>query len=259
MEPFLINVDNNLINKMKKFYNSQMIVNDDEKILFIAKTVGCSIVCYTDYRVEFKGINAATELQRWQKKQDKNFPTIEEGIYTGGHIGACEYGSLDYFGPMCVVACYVDDKDIEWLQSMDLENVTNLSDVEIVNKGRLIKDKIVYSLLLLDNTHYNQAIANGINQANVKAKLHNDAMTNVIQKTQQSTSIKVVEQFISSKTYYNYLKNEVVVVKDAIIEQNAYQKYLAVRCSYVIARYAYLQYHTNMFKSLKIKLLLFCF
>ena len=27
------------------------------------------------------------------------------------HVGCYETGSLDFFGPLCVVACYVDQKD----------------------------------------------------------------------------------------------------------------------------------------------------
>ena len=37
------------------------------------------------------------------------------------HVGCYETGSLDFFGPLCVVACYVDQKDEFWLNKLNLE------------------------------------------------------------------------------------------------------------------------------------------
>ena len=52
-------------------------------------------------------------------------------------------------------------------------------------------------------------------------------------KLQQSVDTKVIEQFVSSKTYYNYLKSEVVVVKQVQFEQNADLKFYAVWLSLI--------------------------
>lgn len=254
MEPIVIKINKNILEKMKKFYDSQMISNDDDNILFAAKTVGCEIACRADYKVEFVGINAQNEVNRWRKNTKSNNSFNDDGVFIQSHIGATEYGSTDYFGPMCIVSCYVDQNDIEWLKEIDVTRTAYLTNQEIIDKARKIKDRIVYSLLLLDNSHYNKAIGNGVNQANLKAKLHNQAITNIMQKLQQPINTKVIEQFVAGKTYYNYLKSEVVVVKDLVFEENADLKYYAVGCSYIIARYAYLQYFANMCKSLKVAL-----
>lgn len=255
MNPIIIAVKDNLLEKMKKFYDSQMIESSDEEYLFIAQTVGCRIVCHNDLKVEFIGNNASVEANRWTKITDTTSDSVDiDGICVESHIGATEVGSNDYFGPLCVVACYIDERDIDWLKSIDVCNPYNLTDQEIVEKARVIKDRVIYSLMLLDNAHYNQAIVQGVNQANLKAQLHNEAITNVMQKLQQPIKTKVIEQFVSSKTYYNYLKNEVVVVKDLVFMEHADLKYLAVGCSYILAKYAYLQYFVNICKKLKMKL-----
>lgn len=256
MEPIIIDINQVVLDKMKKFYDSQMIVTNDSNLIFSAKTVGCTISCSADMKVEFIGINALNEANRWQKKTNTKTKMCinDEGIFIDSHIGAAEYGSNDYYGPMCIVACYINKKDIEWLKSIDVTHTAMLSNEEIIKKAREIKDRILYSLLLLDNSHYNKAISNGVNQANLKAKLHNQAITNVMQKVEHPVEIKVIEQFVSSKTYYNYLKSEVVVVKNAIFKENADTRYYAVGCAYILARYAYLQYFANMCKSLKIAL-----
>lgn len=97
-------------------------------------------------------------------------------------------------------------------------------------------------------------VQEGFNQANIKAKLYNQATVNVMQKVKQNVKVKVINQFVSPKTYFNYLKNEVIVVKDLMFETNAEEKYMAVLAAEILSRYAYLQYYANMTKSLKMNL-----
>ena len=97
-------------------------------------------------------------------------------------------------------------------------------------------------------------IDNGLNQANIRARLINQALVNVLQKAKKNVEFKVIERYISPKTYFNYLKNEVIVVKDLMFEEHADQQYLAVLAAEIISRYAYLSYYASMTKSLKIKL-----
>ena len=77
---------------------------------------------------------------------------------------------------------------------------------ELVRVAKEIKDRLIYSLLILDNSHYNAMAKAGNNLANIKAKLYNQAVTNVMQKVSMPIKNKLVNQFVSPKTYYNYLK-----------------------------------------------------
>ena len=56
------------------------------------------------------------------------------------------------------------------------------------------------------------------------------------------------------KTYYNYLKSEVIVVKDLSFEQKGEEQYFAIMCSSILSKYAFYQYFNNMSRSLKVKL-----
>ena len=125
---------------------------------------------------------------------------------------------------------------------------------ELVRIAREIKDRLIYSLLLLDNSHYNAMVKAGNNLANIKAKLYNQAVTNVMQKVGMPVKSKLINQFVSPKTYYNYLKHEVIVVKDLTFVQKGEEQYLAIVCSMILSKYAYLQYFTNMSRSLKMNL-----
>ena len=193
-------------------------------------------------------------VEKYAPVTEAGSSTGEKNYYPLSHIGCDETGSGDFFGPLCVVACYIDERDYDWLMSLNIRDPKLMTPQEVIDIAREIKDRLVYSLLILDNSHYNQMAAAGNNLANIKAKLYNQAVTNVMQKVAMKVDKKVVNQFVSPKTYYNYLKNEVIVVKDLSFEQKGEEQYLAIMCSSILSKYAFYQYFNNMSRSLKMKL-----
>ena len=193
-------------------------------------------------------------VEKYAPVTEAGSSTGEKNYYPLSHIGCDETGSGDFFGPLCVVACYIDERDYDWLMSLNIRDPKLMTPQEVIDIAREIKDRLVYSLLILDNSHYNQMAAAGHNLANIKAKLYNQAVTNVMQKVAIKIDKKVVNQFVSPKTYYNYLKNELIVVKDLSFEQKGEEQYLAIMCSSILSKYAFYQYFNNMSRSLKMKL-----
>lgn len=258
MEPIKLTVGENTLEKMKKYYDSQMVPVDDANLIFKAHAIGCDIVAYQDGTIELSGQNAIQEAKRWSKKIASDVANIvkaaSEDVYSFHHIGCAETGSLDFLGPICVVSCYVSEADVEFLKELNIKELSELTNQDVVDYAKLIKDRLVYSLLMLDNSHYNKMIQEGTNQANIKAKLYNQATVNIMQKVKKNVKVKVINQFVSPKTYFNYLKNEVIVVKDLMFESKAENTYMAIVAAEILSRYAYLQYYANMTKSLKINL-----
>lgn len=257
MEPIILKVDDSTLEKMKKFYDSQMVPVDDTDLIFKAHAIGCEIIAHKDGSIEFHGQNSLQEAKHWSKriaKEIANMISASDDIYPYHHIGCAETGSADYLGPMCVVACYATEDNIDFLKSLDIQDINSLSNQDVVNYAKQIKDNLVYSLLILDNSHYNKMVQEGLNLANIKAKLYNQAIVNIMQKVKQNVKVKVINQFVSPKTYFNYLKNEVIVVKDLMFETHAEEKHMAVLAAEILSRYAYLQYYANMTKSLKMNL-----
>ncbi len=193
-------------------------------------------------------------VEKYAPVTEAGSSTGEKNYYSLSHIGCDETGSGDFFGPLCVVACYIDERDYDWLMSLNIRDPKLMTPQEVIDIAREIKDRLVYSLLILDNSHYNQMAAAGHNLANIKAKLYNQAVTNVMQKVAMKIDKKVVNQFVSPKTYYNYLKSEVIVVKDLSFEQKGEEQYFAIMCSSILSKYAFYQYFNNMSRSLKVKL-----
>lgn len=258
MEPIVLKVGKKTLEKMNKYYDSQMVPDDDgsESLFFKAQAIGCDIYAYTNGEVKFIGENALQEAKVWSKSIAKNATkkVVQDDLYTLPHIGAAETGSADYLGPICFVACYLNEEDIQFVKDLDISDLSIITNQEIVDYAKQLKDRLVYSLLILDNSHYNQMFEEGLNQANIRSKLFNQSIVNVMQKVKQNVKVKVINQYVSPKTYFNYLKNEVIVVKDLTFEKNAEERYMAVLASEILSRYAYLQYYSNMTKSLKMNL-----
>jgi len=256
VEPIILKVEDSTLEKMKKFYDSQMVPVDDKDLLFKAHAIGCDIIARMDGTIELHGQNAMQEAKHWSKKIAKELAnlTTSNDVYPYHHIGTAETGSADYLGPICFVSCYVTEENVKFLKSLEIKDLSSLSNQDIVNYAKMIKDRLIYSLLILDNSHYNKMVQEGLNQANIKAKLYNQATVNIMQKVKQNVKVKVINQFVSPKTYFNYLKNEVIVVKDFMFETKAEEKYMAVLAAEILSRYAYLQYYANMTKSLKMNL-----
>lgn len=171
----------------------------------------------------------------------------------GNYIGCKDDGANDLFGPLCVVSCLIESSDLPWLQELGIELDGSYSETKLIDIAREIKDKLIYSLLILDNSHYNAMAKEGSNLASIRSKLSNQAITNVMQKVNNKPHTKVAQAFVSPKTYFNYLKNEVIVVKDiSFIEKE--EQHIAISCCEILAKYACLQYFANMSKSLKIQI-----
>ena len=203
MEPIKFLINENILNKMKKFYDSQMVPFESENLLLKAHAIGCDIEVTSNYEASFLGQNAVHEAKHWSRslakkiEQEKN----SDHLCMHPHIGAAETGSADFLGPLCVVACYADDEALEIIKNLHIDNIDDLSNQEIINYAKLLKGHLISSLLVLDNSHYNKMIDSGINQANIRARLFNQAVVNVLQKVKKSVEFKVIDQFVSPKTY----------------------------------------------------------
>ena len=143
-------------------------------------------------------------------------------------------------------AIYEFVEDEKELNELGLDKEMSSSDIEKI--GKILKDKLTYSLLLLDNSHYNQYVKEGQKLSCIKAKLYNQAMINVIQRIEHPISKVTIDAFLAPKKYYRYLKSKIVVVRH--IEFKKEEMSLAMKCAHILSQYAYLQYYQNMCQSL---------
>lgn len=168
-------------------------------------------------------------------------------------IGCADTGSDDFFGPLCIVSCYINNNDYAWLEHSHIEQLDLNDKDQVIKAGKFLKDKLLYSLLLLDNSHYNQMVHEGYKMSQIKTQLYNRALINVIQRVNEPVDTKVIQWFLSPKKYYKNLKKRTIVVSHLIFEED-YQKYLSLKCAKILSMYAYYQYFRNMKQALPIEI-----
>lgn len=221
-------------NKIKYFYADFTVENSNEYVIFMAKAEKCTITVYNTLVAVFQGKGAEEEATIFGYNPAKSW------LYKTTHGGSDEVGTGDYFGPIVVVAAYVETKDIPELNACGIGDSKKLSDAFILDLVPTLIKKYKYSVLILDNPKYNQLIAKGWNMNSIKAALHNKALSNLKNKVDKIPFF-VIDQFAPEATYYKYLKNEKVVIHNVEFITKGESASPAVALASMIARYTFLK------------------
>lgn len=239
-----LSLDEERINKMKEFYKENIFPNKNEYVSTLIKLDNLTITIYTSNKVVFQGKEAEYEAKIWGA-DDKMIWKCEKT-----HIGSDEVGTGDYFGPICVCASYVSENDIEWLNSLGVNDSKTLSDDKIIKIAPELIKRIPYSQMSVDPLKYNNLIENGYNQGKIKAMLHNQVIHNLRIKLNKGKVMTIIDQFATENKYYEYIKYTKCIEKDITFETKAESKYPAVAVSSIIARYSFLIKMNSMSKSI---------
>ena len=206
--------------------------------LYQYKTSDCVITAYASGKVVFQGEGADFYIDSLpSEKKSTPAASIKEQF---PQCGSDEVGTGDYFGPVVVCAAYVKQEQVSWLKSLGIQDSKAMDDAYIRKIGNQVMSEIPHSLLILNNAKYNQIHATN-NMVAMKAKLHNQAYVHLKHKLGSLPSFCVVDQFIQAASYYRYIQTEKEIVRNLHFETKAENKYLAVACASIIARYAFLK------------------
>lgn len=202
------------------------------------------ITAYTSNKVVFAGKNPEKYAKAYGYQSEKT--EVQEPSFFP-MSGSDEVGTGDYFGPVVVVACYLDQKDLKKIPVDRIRDSKEINDDEILEIAPILMKELRYSLLILKNKHYNQ-VQKKHNLNAIKALMHNKAYLNLAQKVDLNESFNVLDQFVSENNYYRYLQNEEQIFRKLVFKTKAENDYLAVACAAIIARYAFLHEWLKMEK-----------
>lgn len=225
-----------IINKFRRFECQ----NPSQYIEFFAKGDGFSIAIYkpnkkSEIKAVFQGINAESIANDYGYSPD--FSKKEEIINKYPQIGSDEVGTGDFFGPICVCAAYVEEKDLPLINELGVTDSKKMTDEYILSIGPTLIKNFKYSQLSLPNNKFNE-VHDSYNMNAIKAKMHNRCLLNLYEKYPHSTVYQ--DQFAEEKIYYSYLKEETHVLKNIIFHTKGESYFPSVALGSVIARYSFL-------------------
>lgn len=236
--------------EIKKFYSKLTVpFREGQYVDFVAKKSDVTITGYLskkqNKKITFAGEKPEEEYSRWAIIEEEPIPmkkkttTSKSWVDVDDQIGSDEVGVGDFLGPMIVVATYIQKKDIALLKELGVKDSKKLTDDKIRKIGEILVKKIEYSKLTLSNERYNELISkNNINQ--LKAKLHNRALYNLVNKHPEVVGV-YVDQFVAKTKFYEYLDNpDEPVVRDISFMTKGESIYPCVAAASIIARYAFL-------------------
>ncbi len=187
-----------------------------------------------------------------KKSQDKKdiFACWED---LGPQIGSDEVGKGDFFGPLIVVASYVDRNDIPYLEKLRVNDSKKMSDDYIMDIGPLLRRRIKNYVLEVSPEKLSDLNEKKFNIDKVLSLCHNLAQKGLKAKYEiPDFVITYVDEFLSLENYKKY-------VSDDLIENPLYFRtkgetyYPSVAVSSVIARYTFLKRWDEMEKVLGTK------
>ncbi|MDR1781584.1 MAG: ribonuclease HIII [Bacilli bacterium] len=242
----VIQGNDKLIKTLEQYYYHE--IDQNNKIphtKFVVTNKDFKVIAYDSNKVMFQGKKASEEAAVWQQQasimiEEELIASNLTNVVLHESIGSDEVGTGDFFGPVVVCACYINENIVNQIAQYNITDSKMLSDDYICDVANKIEKYVPHVIYILDNKTYNKVHqTNNLNQ--IKAKMHNYVLAKLIKKINKKPMI-IVDQFCSEKNYYNYLKDTPNTVIDGInFETKAESKYLAVALASMFARNAFLE------------------
>ncbi len=252
-------LNNKQISLLKIFYEPFLNENKSEYEQFRANSNNITIVAYKSGKVVFQGKDVMNEVYTAlqtigikkteinsnipKTKANSNNPKAAE--YKNIRIGSDEVGTGDFFGPIIVVAVYINDETIDLLKSfniLDSKKQTDSNILETVPKIlKIIENN--YSVVTIGNTVYNEKYhANNYHMNHIKAEMHYNALELLTIKCNLKGEKAVIDEFASQENFNAYIKHLKLspLLLDLKFLQKAESHVTAVALASMIARYEFL-------------------
>lgn len=213
---------------------------------FAAKVPGCVITIYNSGKVMFQGTEAEAIASRYgtatpTKSKEPVVSTLPDGFAEWSVAGSDEVGKGDFFGPLVVVASFVDRKHISLLRELGVRDSKHLNDTEIRRIARDLHAVIPYTYRILHNQEYNQ-MQQTMTQGKMTALMHNDVLQRLLNQLETRPEAILIDQFAEKSVYYKHLSNIVNPVRENVyFSTKAEQLHVAVAASSIIARAIFLK------------------
>lgn len=212
--------------------------------IFFAKSNELTLSVYQakkgNSRVVIQGEGAQQEAKLWQPKND-----------TSAHGGSDEVGTGDFFGPIVVVASFVDANESDDLIRLGVKDSKELDDAWMQTISSSLKERIPHVTVVIHPQKFAEMIQKGLNMNQIKAAMHHKAILTLKQRYPYNHPT-IIDQFATDASMKRYLKN-LPMIPQLEWQEKAENKYLAVAVSSILARVRFLEeietlnqtYHTR--------------
>jgi ribonuclease HIII len=151
---------------------------------FSVRSNGTVLTCYESGKVVVQGAGAQMLAARFLGTQDA-VPVVEEQLpaeILETRMGSDEVGKGDYFGPLVVVAAYVDPVHLPEMRQMGVTDSKKIGDDRVRRMAGMLAEFIDHVVLTLEPEAYNARYAVVRNVNRMLAELHARALQELMAK-----------------------------------------------------------------------------
>lgn len=172
-----------------------------------------------------------------KKYLDNNYTnqtnTSSEGdIAPFPHIGVDESGKGDFFGPLIIAGCYLDEKQAIFLKEKGIKDSKKLDDKKILTLADIIKENSIFEIVIIGNKKYNELYSKFKNLNSLLAWGHSTVIENLLNKT--NAKIAISDKFADERVILNALKQKGKTIQ--VIQQTKAEADCAVAAASILAR-----------------------
>ena len=210
-------------------------INNEYIALRMKNDKGSVVTLYTSRKIVFQGKEDFTDIVQ-AIQGDSNVDFVS-------HIGVDEVGKGDYFGPLVVVACFVDEEFYKKVKALGVGHSKKFSDSRILKMYEEMKKYPYYYPSIVSPEEYNRLIKETGNVAILLAKQHSKVIEIALEdlKRKKKECKKVVIDQFSSKQ--NRVRDELGTLGKGV-EFEQYHKGesdIAVATASILARGIFLE------------------
>ncbi len=188
-------------------------------------------------KMVIQGPKAASEARRWEDAP--SIGTLFQAPNAYPQIGSDEVGTGDFFGPIVVAACYVEEKDLPFLRDLGIGDSKQIADEAILERGPRLLRALPYAAVSLSPAELNARPE--VNMNAFKARMHDKAYQVLLAKLKEPPAAIYQDQFAPKERYYAYLEGRPGTVRGVIFDVKGESKHPAVAAASMVARYAFLK------------------
>lgn len=246
--------------EIKDFYHAEEIKDPNKPYEFFSVNVdGVHIQAYKNKKEVFTIVFsspkeiAVEEAKQFSENVSVNHTDDSVGIKDNkdvyfdqwedlhAQIGSDEVGVGDFFGPLIVVASYVDENDIQFLEKYKINDSKKMKDNYIMEIGPILKRRIKNYVVMVSPKKLSDLASNHFNIHKVMAKCHNLAQQKLMEKYNLSKNLIVyVDQFTPENDYRKLVGDE--IISSTLYFRTKGESYFpSVAAASVIARYTFLK------------------
>ena len=257
-QTIVFKVSDNIKEQMTEHYASVKRDKTPPYAVFQAIEADTIITLYESGKVMFQGISADIDANMWKdlessinkrdinaeiaeveaKKEAKKEEAKDYRFINVPTIGSDECGTGDYFGPIVVVATFVDKKHINLLEELGVKDSKKVTDDKIMKIAPTLIKEIPHVSYILSNEEYNNT---NDNMNKIKALLHNQVLYKLVNENNFEYKYIVVDQFCHPRNYFSYLKEVEKKITKITFVTKAEDKCLSVAAASIIGRYIFIK------------------